>query len=106
MDGRVMEKWGNIEVKIKGPLGIAKPFPQGGVWRLTIPKKVVEEYGLSEATKRKEFFAFIFLNTNKGMLLLPLDKVVNPKNLRDALKFVDISHISEEDLQTLFEEEI
>jgi hypothetical protein len=100
-----MEEWGKVEVKIKKPLGIAKPFQQGGVWRLTIPKKAVQEYNLEGETKKKEFFSYIFLDTDKGLLLLPLDKVVNPKNLRDALNFVDIGHISNEDLEILLEEE-
>lgn len=98
-----MEEWAKIEVKIKKPIGIAKPFQQGGVWRLTIPKKAVQEHNLEHKTK--EFFSYIVLDTDKGLLLLPLDKVVNPKNLRDALNFVDISHMSNKDLETLLEEE-
>ncbi|MEM2914611.1 MAG: hypothetical protein QXH91_04340 [Candidatus Bathyarchaeia archaeon] len=100
-----MKDWGKIEVKIKGPLGVAKPFRQGGTWRITIPKRAVKEHDLEVKTK-KEYFSYIFVDTDKGLLLLPLDKVVNPKNLRDALKFVDISHLSEEDLKILFKEEI
>lgn len=100
-----MEEWAKVEVKIKRLLGVAKPFPQGGVWRLTIPKKAVKEHHLDEKTRRKEFFSYIFLDTDKGLLLLPLDMVVNPKNLRDALNFVDTSFMSDEDLEILFEEE-
>jgi len=99
-----MEEWGNIQVKIKAILGDAKPFPQGGSWRLTIPKKVVKEHKLENKMKRKEYFSYIFLDTDKGLLLVPLDKVVNPKTVRDALKFVDISYLSDEDLKILFEE--
>jgi len=101
-----MEEEGKVEVKIKGPLGVAKPFPQGGVWRLTIPKKAVKEYNLEEKTKRKEFFSYLFLDTDKGILLLPLEKVVNPKNIKEALKFIDLSYLTEEDFEILFEEEV
>jgi|GEM_PF-6194208 len=99
-----MSEFGKIEVKIKGIVGVAKPFRQGGVWRLTIPKRAAKKHDLEHKT-RKEFFSYIFLETDKGLLLLPLEKVVNPKNLRDALSFIDISHLSDEDLKLLFEEE-
>lgn len=99
-----MKDWGKIEVKIKGTLGVAKPFRQGSSWKMTIPKGVVKEHNLELKTK-KEYFSYIFVDTDKGLLLLPLDKVVNPKNLRDALKFVDVSHLSDEDLKFLFEEQ-
>ena len=101
----MMENWPKVEIRIRKPLGVAKPFPQGGVWRLTIPKKVVREHGLEQKMKRKEFFSYIFLDTDKGLLLVPLDKVVNPKNLRDALNLVDISYMSNKDLELLFQEE-
>ena len=32
-------------------------------------------------TREKEYFYYVFLDTDKGLLLVPLDKVVNPKNL-------------------------
>lgn len=99
-----MEEWGIVELKIKGPLGVAKPFQQGGVWRLTIPKRVVEKYGLKNKMKDEGFFTYIFLETDKGLFLLPLDKVVNPKNLRNALSFIDTSKLSDDDLRLLLEE--
>lgn len=100
-----MWELGKIEIKIKEMVGVAKPFPQGGVWRLTIPKKVVKEYDLEFKRKKGKFFAFVFLKTDKGLFLLPLSKVINPQTIRGALmKFVDVSKISDEELQALFEE--
>ena len=94
-----------IQIRIKKPIGIAKPFQQDGSWRLTIPKTAVKEHDLEEKTERQKSFSYIFLDTNKGLLLVPLDKAANSKNLRDALNFVDISYLSDEDLKMLFEEE-
>lgn len=102
----MMSELGRIEVKIKELVGVAKPFPQGGVWRLTIPKEVVKKHNLDVEERRGKYFAYVFLDTDKGLLLLPLPKVVNPENIRQALmNFVDVSHMSDEDLQILFEEE-
>jgi len=81
-----MKETSQVVVEIKGVLGISKPFPQGGSWRLTIPKRVVERYELSDKIKRDVFFSYVFLDTDKGLLLLPLDKIVSPENIREALK--------------------
>ena len=99
-----MEELGKIEVEIKDILGVAKPFPQGGVWRLTIPKRAVKEHDLEEKRKMEKYFSYIFLSTDKGMLLLPFEEVVRPDNIRNALKFFDTIGLSDEDLTILFEE--
>lgn len=65
-----MEEWGNIQVKIKAILGDAKPFPQGGSWRLTIPKKVVKEHKLENKMKRSIFRISSSIQT-KGCSLFP-----------------------------------
>ena len=101
-----MKDIGKATVKIQGVLGVAKPFPQGGVWRLTVPEKVVKKHDLDVKRKKGDYFAYVFLDTDKGLLLVPLDKVFTPENLRDALKFVDVSHLSDEDLEILFQEEV
>lgn len=102
-----MAEWKDteIKIKIKGPVGVAKPFKQGkdGVWRLTIPKEVVKENNLE--VKTKGFFAYVFVDTDKGLLLVPLSKMVNPSSLREALDFIDISNLTDEDLEILFKEE-
>ena len=53
----------------------------------------------------RSFFSLIFLEADKGIFIIPLDKVVRPDNIRDALKFLDLSNLSDEDLRVLFEEE-
>ncbi len=94
---------GQIQITIKGIAGVAKPFPQGGVWRLTIPKQIVRKHNLDK-TREKEHFYYIFLETDKGLLLIPLDKVVNPKNLRDALRFIEVSEKDLENIDVIFEQ--
>ncbi|MGQ9469215.1 MAG: hypothetical protein ACUVTD_05245 [Nitrososphaerales archaeon] len=93
-----------IKVRVKKVLGVAQPFWQGSSLRLTIPRRVTDEYKLKWKVG-KEFFAFIFFETDRGILLLPFDKVPNPPNVRDALQFIDLSKISDEELEALLEEE-
>jgi hypothetical protein len=92
-----------VRLKIRGILGTCTPFYQGGVIRLTIPKRVVKKYNLEEKVG-KEFFSMIFVETDKGMLLLPLEKIIRPDTIRDALNFIDLSKISDEELKALLEE--
>jgi hypothetical protein len=93
-----------VKLKIKGILGVSSPFYQGGSIRLTVPKRAVTKLKMQDKIG-KEFYSMIFMETDKGMLVLPLDKVVRPDNIRDALKFIDLSGLSDEDLRVLFEEE-
>jgi hypothetical protein len=92
-----------VKIRIKGPIGVTQPFKQGGVWRLTIPKKAVKQADLE--AKAKEFFAYVFVETDKGLLLVPLTKVVNTPNLKEALDFIDVSNLTNKDLEMLFEED-
>jgi len=92
-----------VKISVGQVLGIASPFYQGGSLRLTIPKKVAKKYKLEEKIG-KEFFSLIFLEADKGIFMIPLDKVVRPDNIRDALKFLDLSGLTDEDLEVLFEE--
>jgi len=93
-----------VKLRIRGILGTCTPFYQGGVIRLTIPKRVVKKYDLEQKVGR-EFFSMIFVETDKGMLLLPLEKLIRPDTIRDALSFIDLSRISDEELKALLEEE-
>lgn len=74
-----------VKLKVRGILGVNHPFWQGGSLRLTIPKGAVRRYGLEEKIKREEYFAPIFLDTDRGILLLPFDKAVNPINVRTGV---------------------
>ena len=93
-----------VKMKIKNILGVSSPFYQGGSLRITIPKRAVKEYKIKEKIG-KEYYSLVFLGTDKGILIMPLEKVIRPDNIRDALKFVDLSDFSDEDLRILFEEE-
>jgi len=75
---------GEVTLKIKEVLGTAIPFAQGGSWRLTIPKRVASRYGL-ERPKGEPYISFVFVDTDKGILLLPLTKLVNLKTLESVL---------------------
>lgn len=85
-------------------LGVATPFQQGGSVRMTLPKRLVKRFKIDEKM-RHEFFGFIFLETGEGVLLVPLDKAINPGTVRDALSFANISNLSDEDLKILFEDQ-
>lgn len=105
-----------VKLKIKKILGVAQPFKQGGSLRLTIPKRAlkirIDQDKVSAPTledkvdrSKKEYFALIFFETDRGILLLPFDRVLNPPNVRNALSFIDLSKISDEELEVLLEEE-
>lgn len=86
-------------------LGVAKPFPQGGVWRLTIPKKIVKIFGLLEKKKDEPFY-FMFFKDQDGLVLKPLGNMINTINVQgNALNFADLSNLSEEDIELLFDED-
>lgn len=93
-----------VKITVKGILGVSSPFFQGGSIRLTIPKRAVKKYGM-ELKAGKEFNSLVFLETDKGMLLLPLEKVVRPDTIRGALEFVNLSELSDKDLASLLEED-
>jgi len=93
-----------IEAKIINILGVSDPFAQGGSFRLTIPKRMAKKYDLDK-TVGKKYFGFIFVDTDKGVLLVSLEKAVNPDNIQNALNFMDTSNLTKEDLKTLFDEE-
>ncbi len=92
-----------VGVKITSILGVTAPFVQGGSLRLTIPKRMVKKYNLKQKVSQ-EYFGYIFVETNKGVLLVSLDKVANPPNVKNALGFVDLSNLSKKDLKVIFEE--
>lgn len=70
---------------------------------MTLPKDVVQKYHLNERVG-KDHFSFVFLDTDKGLLLVPLDKIATANSIRDALKFVDTSGLTKEDIDLLMGE--
>lgn len=53
----------------------------------------------------KEYFGYIFVETDKGILLVSLDKAINPGNIKNALGFMDFSRITPKELEIIFENE-
>ena len=94
-----------FNAEILSILGVTTPFQQGGSIRLTVPSRMVKKYKIDDNMRRKDFFGMIFVDTDKGVLIVPLDKAVNPSNINDALGFIDVSEIDKEDLEILFEED-
>jgi hypothetical protein len=110
-----------IKVKYKRTLGVQQPFWQGGSFRISFPKLALRvnlrqmagpQYNvtLREVIPEKkeggrEFFGFVFLETDKGFLLVPFAGPLNPITLRQKLSFIDLSKISDEELKLLLEEE-
>lgn len=92
-----------VKIKVLEFLGTSAPFDQGGVIRITFPKVAVQALRMKEKVG-KEPYEMIFVRTDKGILLVPLDKTKAANTVRDALKFVDTSHLTKEDLDILMEE--
>jgi hypothetical protein len=92
-----------VQAKILDILGVSTPFPQGGCVRLTIPKRMVKKFNL-EQTNEKAYFGFVFVETDKGILLVALDKAVNTNTIQNTLGFLGLSKITKEDLEELFSE--
>lgn len=97
-----MDESGTNEIKIKvnGTVGFKEPFSQGGSFALTIPKRIVKKFQLDEKSE-DSFFGFVFVDTDKGILLVPLEQGFRPDAVKNALKFLDISDLTEDDLRLL-----
>ena len=87
-------------------LGVAKVFSQGGSMRMTLPRRMVKKHKLELRISKNTPFYYVVVETNKGCLLVPLKEALSLTTFQDALKFVDISSFSEEDLKALMEEEL
>jgi hypothetical protein len=110
-----------IRLKYKRTLGVQQPFWQGGSIRITFPKLAQRvnirqmagpqyDLPLKEVVPEKregarEYFGFVFLETDRGFLLVPFTGPLNPITLRQKLSFIDLSRISDEELKLLLEEE-
>ncbi len=92
-----------IKIKVLGFLGTKAPFDQGGVIRITFPKMAVKTYKLNEKVG-KEPFEMMFVNTDRGILMIPFDKTKAENTVREALKFMDTSSLTKEDIDLLMGE--
>lgn len=102
-----MEDWRNIHAKIIGVFGIGITFEHNEKWTMSLPKKFVAKYGMKEGSQAHliESYSFVCVDSDKGVLLLPARRGGNSKGLKDAINFVDVSYLSDQDLQILSEEE-
>lgn len=76
-----------LKVKIVGIIGAASPFWQGGSIRIILPKRVGWVYGLKRSDLRElENFTFIFLETDKGILMCPLENLVKDETLAGTVR--------------------
>ncbi len=93
------------KIKYLGELGAKQPFLQGESVMMTLPTKLVKKYNLKEKARDKSF-TFVFLETDKGCLMVPLgDLLYRADNLKDILGFMKLSGITAEDLKLMLEEE-
>ncbi len=71
-----------ITLKMRRVLGAASPYSQGGSLRITLPRQVAQMYGLEKwSFKELEKKVFVFVETDKGILVVPLEKVLELKEL-------------------------
>ena len=82
-----------LKVEIVGIIGAASPFWQGGSIRITLPKRLGRTYGLGRKENRElENFTFIFIETDKGVLISPMQEVLQDKDMRETFKPRQRSH--------------
>ncbi len=71
-----------ITAKVRGILGAASPYMQGGSLRITLPRQIARVYGLDRwSLKELDRKVFVFLETDQGILLVPLEKAMEQKGL-------------------------
>ncbi|MGQ9718608.1 MAG: hypothetical protein ACUVWK_01965 [Nitrososphaerales archaeon] len=75
-----------VKIEIKGIIGAASPFRQGGSMRIILPKKMAKVYNLERwQLYELESYAFVFIETNLGILICPLVDVLNKPEIRQLL---------------------
>lgn len=95
-----------MKVRVKQDIGgFSKPYRQRDSVAVTIPKKIVQSLGLNDKIG-KEFFGMVFVETDRGLLLVPFDKdQLNAATFGGALSFMNLSKLSKEDLDILMQNE-
>lgn len=67
-------------------IGAATPYRQGGSLRITLPKRLLRIYNLDRwQTPDLESSAFIFLETDSGILFAPLQDLLKNSQLKILL---------------------
>lgn len=87
-----------ITIRIKGFLGSERAYRRGGSMAISLPIELIERYNLRSLLGKRKF---LFFETDKGILVKPLDKDTE-KKLGSVLKFVDVSKLTDDDLKSLF----
>jgi hypothetical protein len=72
-----------LKAKIVRILGAASPYSQGGSLRITLPKQIARVYGLQKwSAGELEKKVFVFIETDQGILLMPLEKALQNSDLQ------------------------
>ena len=73
-------------IEIRGVIGAASPFRQGGSLRIILPKRIAKMYNLEKwQMSELENYAFVFLDTNLGILICPLKELLQRTELKELL---------------------
>ncbi|NWG09601.1 MAG: hypothetical protein HXX80_04760 [Nitrososphaerales archaeon] len=75
-----------VKIEIRGIIGAASPFKQGGSMRIILPKKIGKVYNLDRWQMHElESCTFVFIETNFGILICPLVDVLNKPEIKQLL---------------------
>lgn len=66
---------------------------------ITIPKTIVKRMNIEKGQ------TYVWVTSDKGILLVPFEKLFRPDNLKQILGFMRMSEYSKEDLELLLREE-
>lgn len=94
--------FGNKETKIRvrKMLGSQTPFYQGGSLRIVLPKSFAREHSKS---KQLDEQPYVFLETDKGLLMTPLEEYIASHELRGET-FASLKGMTTEDIVRLINE--
>ena len=98
-----------VKIEVKRVIGSQTPFWQGGSLRIILPKRIVRKYckvGLRADLMRSgiDEIPFVFIETDKGILMKPLAELLEDVELKGGLGFTHPSGLSLEELQKLINE--
>jgi hypothetical protein len=72
-----------LKVRVEWILGAGAPYSQGGSLRITLPRQIAQVYGLQKwSAKELEKKVFVFIETDHGILLMPLEKALHTPDLQ------------------------
>ena len=89
-----------VKIRVRKLLGSQTPFYMGGSLRIILPKSYVREH--TKKAKLDEQ-AYVFLETDKGLLMTPLEEFIENKELRGET-FASMKGMTTESLVRLLNE--